>query len=45
MTKHDARRARLRGARLPTLEMYLVASPTPMERTHDNALNVELLAP
>jgi uncharacterized protein len=29
----------------PTLEMFLVASPTPVERKHDEALNLDLLAP
>jgi uncharacterized protein len=29
----------------PTLEMFLVASPTPVERKHDAALNLDLLAP
>jgi hypothetical protein len=29
----------------PTLEMYLVASPTAVERKHDAALNLDLLAP
>lgn len=29
----------------PTLELFLIASPTPIERKHDNALNLDLLAP
>jgi predicted DNA-binding protein with PD1-like motif len=29
----------------PTLELVVIASPVPMERKHDNALNLELLAP
>jgi len=29
----------------PTLEMFLIASPTPIERKHDAALNLDLLAP
>jgi predicted DNA-binding protein with PD1-like motif len=29
----------------PTLEMFLVASPTPVTRRHDAALNLDLLAP
>lgn len=29
----------------PTLEMFLVASPTPVERKHDTALNLDLMAP
>ena len=29
----------------PTLEMYLTASPTAVERKHDAALNLDLLAP
>jgi uncharacterized protein len=29
----------------PTLEMHLTASPTPITRKHDNAMNLELLAP
>jgi hypothetical protein len=29
----------------PTLEMFLVASPTPLERKHDAALNLDLLVP
>jgi predicted DNA-binding protein with PD1-like motif len=29
----------------PTLELLLIASPTPVERKHDAALNLDLLAP
>jgi predicted DNA-binding protein with PD1-like motif len=29
----------------PTLEMFLVASPTAMQRRHDGALNAEILVP
>jgi uncharacterized protein len=29
----------------PTLEMHLIASPTPITRKHDNSMNLELLAP
>jgi predicted DNA-binding protein with PD1-like motif len=29
----------------PTLELFLIASPTPVERKHDAALNLDLLVP
>jgi predicted DNA-binding protein with PD1-like motif len=29
----------------PTLEMFLIASPTPLQRRHDGALNADLLVP
>jgi len=29
----------------PTLEMFLIASPTPLQRRHDEALNADLLVP
>ena len=29
----------------PTLELFVIASPTAMERKHDNAMNLDLLVP
>ncbi len=29
----------------PTLELFVTVSPTPIQRKHDNALNLDLLAP